>query len=353
MLADEEDIDVGEVLSEIFGIEGTVIHDELNTTCPHPRHDDAHPSCNINLVTGLWRCLSCGARGDLVSLGHHALRLPRSRVRRLLLPQNTGSQLARARSRLRRLQSTPRASRTASEGDDRSWLPEDAREPHSYRSGPLDYLYGRNLTPETVQAWGCRYVRRARVPGKAGLIEINNSVAIPIHTPDGRLHSWCYRATNLSPSWQPRYLYSYGAVHRPLLGCYLPARYTEVDTPTRRLGVLTEGAIDAMTVYQAGFHALGLGGNTRSDLHGALNIVFDFRKIVLFFDNDAGGSMATTNIGKLLWGRVPLYVARYPAHSDGADPNKLSCAQIVEAVANAVAWSTWMLLKGLRPARSA
>lgn len=43
-------------------------HENFTIRCPMPNHIDRHPSCSVHLKTGVWRCLSCNASGDLVAL---------------------------------------------------------------------------------------------------------------------------------------------------------------------------------------------------------------------------------------------------------------------------------------------
>lgn len=41
---------------------------EARIKCPLPDHQDKHPSCNVNLTTGLWYCHSCGVGGNMNQL---------------------------------------------------------------------------------------------------------------------------------------------------------------------------------------------------------------------------------------------------------------------------------------------
>lgn len=345
MKAEELGIDVLDVCQTLFGLEGQLHADEFAILCPDPKHEDHDPSCNVNIDTGYWRCLSCGAKGDILTLGKHCLNKRRSEVQELLMPNNPQARAALVQRRLRSLLTAPVSDRRAFQHrqalQDRPWLPADAQTPDAYRSGPLSYLLARGFTQETLERWGVRYLRHADVASKKGKLTIYNSIAIPIFDSQRRLHSWCYRATNLSPSWQQetcRYLYTLDALDRPWIGAHL----LEPDLSEI---VITEGPLDAMWFDQHGIPAIAMGGNQRSRAMMAELLVF--RKAISFFDNDAGGKLATKQLGEYLSPLMPYYVARYPKGRRGADPQELCSTDLELGVARARSWQGQRLRRRL------
>lgn len=80
-----QDIDLSrlntlEVLAEV-GIQYESRSDsEVVIRCPHPNHEDSHPSCGINLEKKLFKCFACDASGDLVALLAMVFKKPRNAI---------------------------------------------------------------------------------------------------------------------------------------------------------------------------------------------------------------------------------------------------------------------------------
>jgi hypothetical protein len=206
----------------------------------------------------------------------------------------------------------------------------------AYRAEPLGYLRRRGFSDATLEQWGVRFARAAQTPGKdGGPLTIHNVVAIPICDEHGCLHSWVYRATDLSPRWLQgvRYLYTLNAIDRPWIGIHLHAHETNV--------VVTEGPLDAMWFSQHGIPAIALGGNLASP--DKIRKLERFRRVTLFCDNDVGGEIAVNRIGEALWKRLPVMVARYPKGTRGLDPQGLAGIDLEMGVERARPWQSWRL----------
>lgn len=344
MKAAELGLDVLEVCQTLYGLDGELHNDEFSILCPHPDHEDHSPSCNVNIETGYWRCLSCGAKGDIITLGRHCLGKRRGEVQELLTPNNPQAMVALVQRRLRALQTPAHTAREISRHrqaiQDRPWLPADAQSPMAYRSGPLSYLLARGFTSETLERWGVRYLRHADIASKKGKLTIYNAIAIPIFDSENRLHSWCYRATDLSPKWQQetcRYLYTLDALDRPWIGLNFHRDLSEI--------VVTEGPLDAMWFDQHGIPAIAIGGNQRSA--EKLAELERFRRITIFCDNDAGGKLATKQIAEVLAHRMQVHVARYPRGTRGLDPQQLCSADLELGVARARSWQSQSIRRRL------
>lgn len=339
MLADELGIDVLDVCENIYGLDGTLVVDEYNILCVNPKHQDSTPSCNVNTTTGYFHCWSCDDKGDILTLGMRVLGKRYMEVRTLLVPDNLDAKRALLSKHLKGLQNPATASQpirmNRQAWTDRSWLLEGHREPRSYRSGPMGYLYDRGFTDETIKRWGCRFVRVVDVPTKKRTATIRNSIAIPVFDETGMLMAWTYRATDGSESWQPRYLDTLGApLGEVWHGIHLAG--SSLDQV-----VVSEGPLDAMWIDQAGYTSLSIMGSKLPE--AKLMELANFRKVILCFDDDLTGNLITRKVGELLWSHVPVAIARYPKFADGKDAQELAAVDVELSIERAMNWTSWFL----------
>lgn len=316
---------VEQVVNDLFKIEGRARGTELDINCPDPTHTDMHPSTSVNLTTGLWMCLSCGARGDLVSLGMLVLKENYQHVRNMLRPCSPEAVVRVARNKL--------ALSTPHRVINRVVLPDD------YPTEPMDEMYKRGFTPQTCQKWDIRYVHCETVEMQKGPATLRDSVAIPIKDQNNRLLTWCYRRTDRSRRWQPKYLYHPGIPVAPL---WFGLRYHyNADTV-----VIVESAVDAMWLDQWGIPALAMLGSSTTDTK--LNFLLHYKQVIIMGDRDKAGIAMTMRLGKYLHSKVPTKVARYPSRVEAKDAQDLSGIDVELAVARAIPWFTWNLRKTLR-----
>ena len=103
--------------------------------------------------------------------------------------------------------------------------------------------------------------------------------------------------------------------------------------------ILTEGSLDAMRVYQAGFPNVvaTLGAAIPSGHNNILNKFFD--SLVLFFDNDEAGNAAKRAIMK---GnpRKDLWIVPYP--SGVKDPGEMTEEQIKTSINQKIHYLDWL-----------
>lgn len=329
MLAEDLGItSVQDVVENQFGIEGNERGDEYDILCPNPEHQDRNiGNCSVNLTTGLWKCLACGKAGDLLSLGVLLLDVSRDEVERLVRPGTVESLQVIVQRRL--MEATARPRRET----------QQHALPGPYEDGPLDSLHERGFTQETCERWGVRFVEHEELPGKKGTpFNIYNTVAIPIRDEHHRLLAWCYRRTQRSPEWQPRYLYTPNVdISELWFGLQHHAHERDV--------VITEGAMDAMWFDQCGFPALALLGSSMGERK--IRWLQRYHSITLFCDRDAGGVSAVQRIGGVLGSRLPVKVVRYPTwvatkERGKVDPQDLHPVDVEILLARAQPWSTWL-----------
>lgn len=317
--------DVSHIL-DAWGVEGNTRGDERDILCPDPNHNERKVgSCSVNLHSGLWNCLACGKAGDIVSLGAIVTGESYEAVKRSLEPSTPEALAATVRSKLAGILRRPERAKAVTLVEYRN-------------TSGLDELYERGFTDETLQAWGIRYVESDVLEGKTNNFTVNHCIAIPIRDGRGRLLAWCYRRTDKSPAWQPRYLYTPAvSLSDTWFGLQ---RITGVDQV-----VVVEGALDAIWLDQCGIHALALLGSEMGVRK--LSMLGQFSRVILFGDNDTAGAMAVRRIGNVVGSRTAVSVVTYPRYiseyyGPKVDPAKLSPIDVELLIAQATPWTTWI-----------
>lgn len=317
---------VVDVVERLFGVEGSLQGREFKFICVNPRHNESNPSCSVNAETGYWHCFSCGVGGDLAELGVLALKKPRDEVEQLLRPATIEGMVESVRSRLRSVSSVkaPKLSQQRPIGG-------------PYDDGPLTAFRSRGFTQETLKKWGVRFCESETLLSTAGKeFTIRNSIAIPIRDESGQTMAWCYRRTNSSPSWQPRYIYDREVSH---LWFGMDQHHNKDEV------VIVEGAADAMWLDQCNFPALGLlgagmvGGKTH--IQSKVLRLMRFKSLVLLGDRDAGGEAWVNYIGGKLGTRLPIKVALYSSWMPGSDPQEMLGVDLEIMLARAQPWTRY------------
>lgn len=216
---------------------------------PCPVHDDTNPSASINSITGFWCCYTCGAWGktDLsrMEIDPHQAMITLKRLFDKLNPVHLH-------------------------------YPEGWLSVHD-SSGPGDYWLSR-FTPET-----CRHFRLGQTPDR-------DFATIPMRDNSGRV---------------------LGIIRRDLTGGKQKYRYPKGVDVTKhlfdyhRIGsdhlILTEGATDAIAVWEAGFNnAMALYGSRISREQVALIRKHHPTKILTCQDQDAAGHGAHERVVQAL-----------------------------------------------------
>ena len=165
---------------------------------------------------------------------------------------------------------------------------------------------------------------------------ISASIAIPIRDRHGHILSWCFRRTDSSPSWQPRYLYPRDTELSELW--FGLQHHSDVEHIT-----IVEGALDAMWLDQCGFPALALLGSSMGDRK--IMQLQSYKSVTILADRDAAGILAMQRIGSMLGNRMPVRIARYPKWM-GDDPQELPGVDIEIIHARAVSWTSLKLSGG-------
>lgn len=337
--------DVLEVLTGLYDLEGQVRNGQYLILCPNPEHNDSNPSCGISLDTGYWNCFSCDASGDLVELGHVVLGTSRKSVKGFLQPNEPDAVRALLKRKLRARKDAMKPERVHKSRHE-IIVPSLS----SYEDGPMDYLYDRGFTAETIERWGIRYVKMATLFRENGLpFEIEHCIGIPILSEKDKVVAWCYRATDRSPSWlrDVRYIYTPGVTNvlsTMWFGLNLHRDSSEIT--------ICEGALDAIWCDQNGIPAVAILGSQVKQ-KAKVKLLSRFRKVTLLTDRDQAGVTTAYGLGEALRTRgVPVTVCRYPGfmlnrHGKPAKDAQDLCGVDLELVhSRAIPFLLWKLWGG-------
>lgn len=100
---------------------------------------------------------------------------------------------------------------------------------------------------------------------------------------------------------------------------------------------IVESEIDAMTLWQAGYPAIALGGAVMTDRQRELILQAGIEEIVIATDNDKAGQLIAKSINDHLNGYVIIYNLKIPDHAK--DVNDLTREELLSAVENEKAYS--------------
>lgn len=213
-------------------------------------HEDSKASLQFNREKGLFVCFGCGAKGGVQKLAQHLGAGP-------VDTSTTLRDLYQAIKAIERPKSREKA------------LPESSL---AYYDIPTTYwTKDRHLDPEIVEKF------------QLGCSPTMEYVTIPMRDVNGQLLGFIKRY--LDPNADVRYKYPAGMKKsHHLYGAWAVGRVKNARTV-----VLTEGSIDAMKVWQAGYLGMGILGSEVSAEQMKVLLALDVRRVILFFDNDAAG----------------------------------------------------------------
>lgn len=312
--------DVGVILTDLYGLEGTIRKGQFNMTCPV--HEDSRPSCDVSMDTGYWNCWSCPASGDLVDLGVVCLlEIPfevkkqkkgrgkwlnaRKKILGQLRPSEPDAITAAVHRRVRAARKAATPEKVRKRQSD-VLIPPVSAYPFKFPK----YLRDRGFSRETLKRWKIRYAEEATLMKEDGnTFTVTHAVAIPVFDRNNVLLGWCYRATEKSESWfqNVRYIYTPGLqdiLNTIWFGMHLHKDSEEV--------AIVEGALDAIWCDQHGIPALAILGSQVKQVIKVRQLM-DFRKITLYTDRDASGATTAHYLGSALIERgTPCTVVLWP-----------------------------------------
>lgn len=281
-----------------------------------PFHDNTgSASAQFNIDKGLIVCFSCGEGGGMKKLSRHLgirFQEPLFDVNDLI-------------GKLNRLRN--------SNGQDvqLTVLPEETLGRYDF---PTDYWHKRGFTDETIDLF------------QLGYDPLEDTAIIPVRNFAGGLVGVIRRF--LDPDAELRYRYPKGFKRSSNMFASWLWEHEETDTL-----VLTEGAVDSMMVWQAGFMSGAQYGSSISPEQIRLLKRAGIGRVVLFHDNDKAGKKATAQAlgvrvhmrnGKRVEEYDPrcdlsrsflIETVRYPRRLRANDPGAMSEDDIRKLVAHA------------------
>ncbi len=272
-----------------------------------PFHEDHEPSMRVTPGKGLWRCMSCGATGNVIQFVQrfdgvsfrHAYELLKTGKLSALSAPTTGAPLKK--STVPRLESP-----LTSDADDQAALRQVLDYYHArLKENPaaLAYLKKRGIGAEAVAAFKIGFVDRTlglRLPMKnraegaairerlqrlglmrdTGHEHLRGRVVFPVVAESGEIGTVYGRAID-DGGKHDRHLFLPG----PQRGVWNPAALRSAEV------IVTEGVIDALTFWCAGFRHVTTGYSAKAlpeELLAAL-IAAKVRRVVIAYDRDKAG----------------------------------------------------------------
>lgn len=223
--------------------------------CLCPWHDNRNSaSLQFNVDKGLYNCFGCGATGNIRTLEKE-------------LGVRVKGQEIDVKDILAALDALDAPAATGPEV-----LPETLLKRYDF---PTDYWESRGLSKDTVEAFDL------------GFDPMENTAIIPLRKTSGELVAFIRRFLDSDAEVKykmPRK--EQYARSSNLFGAWLTSH------DPRDTVVISEGPIDAMKVYQAGFPAVAQFGSSISYMQVRLLRRLGFNRAVLFYDNDKAGIRA-------------------------------------------------------------
>jgi len=283
-----------------------------------PFHKDHEPSMRVTPGKGLWRCMSCGATGNVIQFVQrfdgvsfrHAYELLKTGKLSALSAPTTGVPLKKS--------TVPRLENPLAEGaDDQAALRQVLDYYHArLKENPaaLTYLKKRGLGAEAIAAFKLGFVDRTlglRLPQKnraegatlrerlqrlglmrdTGHEHLRGRIVFPVIAENGEIGTVYGRAID-DGGKHDRHLFLPG----PQRGVFNPAALRSAEV------IVTEGIIDALTFWSAGFRHVTTGYSAKAlpeELLAAL-IAAKVRRVLIAYDRDkAGDEGAATVAGQL------------------------------------------------------
>lgn len=282
-------------------------------------HEDSNASMQFNVEKGLFICFGCGVKGS------HK-KIQRELGIRIVEEQADVGMIIK---RLKELKKEPVS-------DDLPVLGEEYLKRYCL---PTKYWAERGFTESTIRAFDL------------GVDPMGDFASIPIRNMNGQLLGIIKRY--LGDDVELKYKYPKGFKRSlNMFGSWMVEQDMEAHTV-----VLTEGSLDAIKVWQAGFPAMAVYGSSISPTQIRILRRLGIRKVILFFDNDKAGYKATigalgikihtekSKAGKAYetWEYDPMIdlsrdflvdAVRY-VDNFGDDPGEMDDAQIKHVVTNA------------------
>jgi DNA primase catalytic core len=286
-----------------------------------PFHDDKSPSLHVTPGKRLWRCVACHATGNVIQFVQrfdgvsfrHAFELLKSGKLAALAAPSPGAPVKKS--------TVPRlASPLAADADDQAALRQVLDYYHARLAenpAALAYLKKRGIAAEAVAAFRIGFVDRTlglRLPNNqrkegaairerlarlgvlraTGHEHLRGCVTFPVIAESGEIGAVYGRAID-APNKDARHLFLPG----PLRGVFNPAALRSPEI------ILTEGIIDALTFWGAGFKNVTTAYSAKALPEELLDALLAARvqRVMIAFDRDEAGDRGAAEVAAQLEAR--------------------------------------------------
>lgn len=252
-----------------------VMGDEALILCP--THDDHNPSCWVNLSKLVWYCFACHAKGTVAQLVGDITE--------------EDVEVALLKAAIADLEASH----------------SEHTEPETLLSRfvPTPYWKARGITPQIEAQFQLSYD------------PLSDSAVVPLRNRHGELLGVMRRYLGIDPT-RDRFHYPGTLVKKNLL-----MLAHAIDAPQV---VVTEGVIDALKVWSAGFQAVALGGSSMSREQARILAGLGCSVVHVMMDADSAGDEAADQVCELLEPE-PVWVIRHQLPR-GEDPGSLTLNHI-------------------------
>lgn len=252
--------------------------------CKCPWHEDNTASLQFNVKKGLWVCFSCHRKGNAKSLFGENFREPDVDIESVIAQLNL-LESVEARNPVK-------------------ILPEATLKRYAF---PTDYWKDRGFSDNTIKAF------------QLGYDPIENDAIIPVRNISGGLLGIIRRRLEIDA--MPKYMYYKGFPRKEsLFASWLVSKQTTDHV------AITEGSLDAVSVWQAGVPAVAQFGSSISREQVVLLRKLGVTKVTLFYDNDRAGREATLSAIPLLRDFL-VYAVSYN-DDDPKDPGAMKSSMV-------------------------
>lgn len=245
-------------------------------------HDDHSPSLYFNRINGLWLCHACGERGNFQNLRQRLFGDGG------LIETVATDSIEDVMDSIKRL-----------EAEDGTVEPYPETYLMQFEQPTSYWAEERGLSSEVIEKF------------ELGWDSFSNDYTIPIRAEGGDLLGVMKRRGGKLMKGTPRYSYPKGVkMSNILFGSWVV---------TSREIYITEGAIDAISLWDVGVQAVALGGVNMSDAHARTIQRLGITRVIVFPDNPnldgAAEELVRTTVKKLRgtsvravhWGNQNLY----------------------------------------------
>ena len=292
------------------GVELKAQGGDLVGLCPF--HEDHDPSLRVTPGKGLWRCMSCHATGNVIQFVQRFDGVSFRHAFELL--QNGAAFTGIQSGHPTKKSTVPRLpAPVAADADDQAALRQVLDYYHERlpaNTPALEYLKKRGITDEAMAAFGLGFVDRTlglRLPQKnrqegamirerltrlgifrdTGHEHLRGRITFPVIAEDGGIGTVYGRSID-NKGKHDRHLFLPG----PQRGIWNPAALKSPEV------ILTEGVIDALTFWCAGFQNVTTGYSAKAlpqELLDAL-LATKTQRVFIAFDRDDSGEKGATEV---------------------------------------------------------